>query len=42
MKHLFLTAFAVVYWVIVGAAHAWVAATLMLAAIWRDYVQHMR
>ena len=37
MKHATLAALAILYWVVVGTTHSWVPATIMLAAIHRDY-----
>ena len=42
MRHLLLTLVALTYWVALGTVHAWVPTALMLAAIWRDYLQHLR
>ena len=42
MTHLLLMLVALTYWLVLGSAHAWVPAALMLAAIWRDLHQHLR
>ena len=35
-KHVVLTTFVVLYWLVVGHGHTWVFAALMLAAIAND------
>ncbi len=42
MRHLLLSLGAVAYWLILGVAFAWVPTALMLAATWRDHLQHLR
>jgi len=39
MKHLTLAALVILFWPIQGTTHGWVWSTLMLVAIWRDWVR---
>ena len=39
MMHVFLTALALLFWVILGHGHTWVFSALAISAIWNDYRQ---